>query len=35
MSVVNDRERYEQGEKGSHKNIDSSMSTPFHFYPFT
>ncbi|KAL3451787.1 hypothetical protein BJX65DRAFT_266855 [Aspergillus insuetus] len=23
MSVVNERERYEQGEKGSHKNIDS------------
>ncbi|KAL2830063.1 hypothetical protein BDW59DRAFT_141700 [Aspergillus cavernicola] len=23
MSVVNDRERYEQGEKGSHKSIDS------------
>ncbi|KAL4887343.1 hypothetical protein BJY04DRAFT_212384 [Aspergillus karnatakaensis] len=22
-SVINDQERYEQGEKGSHKNIDS------------
>lgn len=28
QSVLNERERYHEGQKGSHRNLDSSMSLP-------